>query len=38
MVSPSLTAECTMAWKAKYVDAFALDNESQLLPKDGRSI
>jgi len=20
MVSPSLTAECTMAWKAKYVD------------------
>jgi hypothetical protein len=38
MVSPSLTAECTMAWKAKYVDAFALDYESQLLPKDARSI
>jgi hypothetical protein len=38
MVSPSLTAECTMAGKAKYVDAFALDDESQLLPKDTRRI
>jgi hypothetical protein len=38
MVSPGLTAECTMAWKAKYVDASALDNESQLLPKEVRSI